>query len=67
MQSASVEDMACGTPSCGAIATPRAQSKLEADGSADFKVGDSTFKLTKSMVSIVKEPTKVRWLSEACR
>ena len=35
------------------------QSKLEADGSADLKVGEITFKLAPSMVSIVKEPTKV--------
>jgi len=35
------------------------QGKLEADGSADFQVGSSTFKLTPAMVTIKKEMTRV--------
>eukprot|EP00983_Pelagomonas_calceolata_P039552 1137222-Pelagomonas_calceolata.AAC.19 len=32
---------------------------METEGSADFKVGETTFKLTPTLVTIAKEPTKV--------
>mmetsp|Transcript_100 Transcript_100/g.218 ORF Transcript_100/g.218 Transcript_100/m.218 type:complete len:686 (-) Transcript_100:225-2282(-) len=35
------------------------KSKMETEGSADFKVGETTFKLTPTLVTIAKEPTKV--------
>lgn len=36
------------------------QAKLEANGTADFVVNGATFALTSAMVTITKEPTRVR-------